>query len=193
MAIIKKFNGFEAKYQAVGEGYEPLPVGAYVAKILQVKSEEKSDGRQMIIMCVDVAEGEHKDFFNKRFTADKQNNIQPLKWKGVYRLNVPIDNDDAWKTRNFCSAIGAIEDSNNGYRWNWDDQTLVGKFVGINVREREWEWENKSGVTTEIGALVPAQDVRDGKVTPMKIKKIQKKDETATTTTTSTITDELPF
>ena len=77
--------------------------------------------------------------------------------------------------RVFRSSIWAIEQSNQGYVWNWDEQTLKNKMVGIVVRERDWEKDGMTGTTTEIGALTSVQKVRDGKAPVLKKRELKNK------------------
>ena len=60
-----------------------------------------------------------------------------------------------------------VEESNPGYAWDWDEKKLKMKKVGIRVRNRIYEYNNKIRSTTEIGSLAVAQDVRDGNVKQM--------------------------
>lgn len=160
---MKAFNGYEPKYQAGGNTFEPLPAGAYVGRIYGAKADD-----QALTIQVDVVEGEYNQYFHKRFEADKDSPYGQ-KYKGTFRLSIPTgDSNDDWKIRSFNSAIGAIELSNTGYKWDWNEGGLKGKAIGLNVREREWEMNGNVGVTTEIGALVPVEDVKTGKVKPMK-------------------------
>lgn len=161
---MKAFNGYEAKYQAAGgAAFEPLPAGAYVGKIYGAKADEQS-----LTIQVDVTEGEFAQYYHKRFDADKDSSYGQ-KYKGVFRLWLPKgEGNDEWSIRNFNSAIGAIELSNPGYHWDWNEAGLKGKAIGLSVREREWEMNGNTGVTTEIGAFVPVEDVKAGKVKPMK-------------------------
>ena len=46
-------------------GSEPLPVGGYVAKILNAEVKEYDWG-ELLVISFDIAVGEHKDFFAKQ-------------------------------------------------------------------------------------------------------------------------------
>ena len=68
--------------------------------------------------------------------------------------------------------------------------------MGINVREFDWAMNGNMGTSTEIGAFVPADDVRMGKVRPMKKRELRNQPEAAAPMAsgfTAVETDELPF
>ena len=57
-----------------------------------------------------------------------------------------------------ANAIYRIEQSNPGFHWDWKEQELVGKYIGINMQEAEYNG-NKF---TRIGRLEIVDDVRRG-------------------------------
>ena len=133
---MKKLNGYETA-QAYFE-QERLPVGGYVLKILDVKYQENSWG-DVILLSFDIEEGEYKGFFANNYRAQTQ---EDKKWKGTYRLRVPKDDgseQDNWKMRRFKTVMLNFEDSNPGYRWNWEEWTLKGKFIGALFNNKEYE------------------------------------------------------
>ena len=154
---MKPFNGYEAKKKATRE---QLPVGGYVVKVLDVQEQVYSWGN-VLELSFDVVEGPHAGFFK----ADYDNNInEDKKWRGKYRLNEPKEDGsdmDAWTKRNFNGAMYAFEDSNDGYHWDWDESKLKGKIVGALFRNKEWEYNGRTGWTTECCELIPVQDVRE--------------------------------
>ena len=91
-----------------------LAPGGYVLKILDVKTEETQWGTKIALMF-DIAEGKEKDFFRKLYNAtpDEWDN---KKWKGSYRLKIPVDEGDESKFKKslgfFKSQIEAFEKSN---------------------------------------------------------------------------------
>lgn len=85
---MKSFNGYdEARKQADVVGSAKLPAGAYVCKIKQVRYETTDNGDR-IVVAFDVAEGEYKDFFQKQFD---ENTNEDKKWKGKTNIFVPKD------------------------------------------------------------------------------------------------------
>ena len=163
------------KPEEQGQKLPPLPAGAYVAVILGVKLEEDIKG-QTITLQVDVAEGDFKGYYYKQFKA-AEGGKYPQKYKGTFRFTAPNQGSEWYEVQDrvFRSSIWAIEQSNAGYQWNWDEQTLKNNMVGIVVRERDWEKDGMTGTTTEIGALTSVQKVRDGKAPVLKKRELKNK------------------
>ena len=93
----------------------------------------------------------------------------------------------------FKAMIEAVEQTNNGFRWTWDEQKLVGKGIGMVLREEEYE-NRKGEVKTRIKpyAFCTAMDIRTGNFTVPEIKTLDH------VTATPTFTEEedtgvLPF
>lgn len=169
---MKAYAGYKAE-KPVG-AKENLPVGAYIAKILEAKEIEYSWGNVLLI-SFDIVEGEHKDFFKNDYSAQTG---EDKKWRGVYRLNEPKDDgteQDGWTKNTFNGAMYAFEASNSGYHWNWDEKTLKGKSVGVLFRNFEWDVNGKTGWSTECGMLLPVEDARNGKFKPMKDRPLKNK------------------
>ena len=191
---MKAFNGLEIK-KSVGAS-EPLPAGGYVAKILNAKVEEYSWG-EVLVISFDIAEGEYKDFFSKQY---KENTREDKKWKGNFRLTVPQESNQYFDSqkRTFGNAIWAIEESNPGYHWDWNEAALKGKMVGVLFRDREWEIEGNTGMTTECCTFVSVDDVRTNNFKMPKPKMLNKTtSQTASNSNFAVIDDgdlsDLPF
>ena len=77
-------------------------------------------------------------------------------------MTVPQESNQYFDSqkRAFGNAIWAIEESNPGYHWDWNEAALKGKMVGVLFRDREWEIEGKTGMTTEACTFVSVEDVR---------------------------------
>ena len=149
-----------------------LPVGAYVCKVKQVGIQRNDYGEQLAILF-DIAEGEHKDFYAREF---QQNQNQDKKWKGVIRVWLPKDDgsEKDEKTKSlFKGMCTAFEDSNPGYKWNWDESSLVNKTVGILYRNEEWEYNGKSGWNAKPLRCMSAGKVRSGDYTLPKDKPLR--------------------
>lgn len=169
---MKAFNNYEeAKKEARNTGSSKLPQGAYVCKVLAVRYEEGIEGRSdRLVLQIDVAEGEQKDFFKKQYEA---NQSEDKKWKGVVNIYVPMDDGtekDGWTKRTFGTWMNAFEDSNVGYSWNWDENTLKGKLVGILYGETGTVIEGRHIIYTEPRKAYSVPDVKNNKVPEAKFK-----------------------
>ena len=143
---------------------QKLPLGAYVCKIRKAAVQSNEYGDQLCILF-DIAEGEHKDYFDADFKA---NTRADKKWKGVLRQFVPLDNGsekDEWTKSSFKGLITSVEKSNPGYAWNWDENSLNGKHVGILFRNEEWEYEGKNGWAVRPFRAISTDSVRSGDYT----------------------------
>jgi len=164
---MKAFNGF--KSEASGKAYAQLPPGAYVAKIKAVKIDGQEPD-QSLILRLDISEGEYTDYYMKRYMHDTKNekSVYPAKYKGDFRIRIPNpDNKRAMypesDLKRFNDAIYRIENSNSGYRWDWDENGLKGLTVGISVQQGTYNGSN----FTKIARLEIADDVRKGIVKQM--------------------------
>ena len=191
---MKAFNGLEIK-KSVGAS-APLPAGGYVAKILNAKVEEYNWG-EVLVISFDIAEGEYKDFFSKQY---KENTREDKKWKGNFRLTVPNEGNQYFDSqkRTFGNAIWAIEESNHGYHWDWNESALNGKMVGVLFRNFEWEMDDwRSGWSTECCTFVSVEDVRTGNFKQPKDKPLRNKSTNNAPASNFTVIDDslddLPF
>lgn len=159
--MIKKFGDYE-QTKAYTDA-ETLPKGAYVVKIMGATVEENSNGQYIKIGC-DIAEGEFKDFYANQYKQDQR---EDKKWKCNYLLNVPKDDgtqEDGWTKRKFKTFTEALEDSNEGYHFDWDEKKFKGKLFGGLFNEQEYEKNDGSvGKTVKIGKVISVQALKEGK------------------------------
>lgn len=157
MKPIENFKAEKSKQKS------KLPVGGYVLEICKAEIVDYSWGSQLVL-TVDVAEGEHKGFFLKDYAAQTGEN---RKFRGTFRLRVPNENDQYYESekRQFGNAVWAIEESNPGFSWDWDEKKLYKPkhlLVGGLWRNREWEKDGKTGWMTECCTLASADEIRKG-------------------------------
>ena len=133
---MKAFSGYdEVRTQEYGEKRERLNLGGHICKILDVKIEQYNtkEGKtfEVLIMRIDIeAPDEQAGFYQRRFESDAKADALNAKWKGNYRLTIPEDNSEDFVKTRFKTFITSIEKSNPGYKWNWEENTLVGKVFG---------------------------------------------------------------
>lgn len=164
--MINRFSGYDPK--PTQDAREQLPVGGYVSRIRKAWTENDKNGNLRLSISIEIIEGEYKGFFMKDYEAQKGGKYE-AKYKGIYSFEVPTDSSqDVVKTR-FNRAIGSIEASNEGFRFNFDETSLVGKVVGFLAQEDEY-----IGRTfTRIGILYDANKIREGKYRNMEKRKRQ--------------------
>lgn len=186
---MKPIQNFTAEKAAAGT----LPKGGYLATILH-QEIKKYDWGEVLILSFDINDGEYKNFFTRQY---EENTKEDKKWKGIFRLTVPDENSKFFEgnKRAFSNAIWAIEQSNEGYTWNWDEKTLEGKKVGVLFRNKEWEMNGDSGWTTECCALESIENIKSGNFRMPKDKSLKKSSDSGFFTDIKSIDngDELPF
>ena len=164
---------FDVDIKRSVSGSDPLPVGGYVANIMNAEVKEYSWG-DVLVVSFDIAEGEYKDFFANQYKA---NTNEDKKWKGNFRINVPQEGNQWFDSqkRTFGNAIACIEESNSSYHWDWDEAKLKGKLVGVLFRNFEWEVNGNTGWSTECGTFVSVDDIRNGNFRQMKDRPLKNK------------------
>ena len=63
---MEKVQGYEEAQAITGE-YERLNAGGYICKIVSAKEEKSKSGKRMLVLALDIIEGDKKDFFRNRF------------------------------------------------------------------------------------------------------------------------------
>ena len=169
---MKAFNGFEQAAEAAKHtGSERLPVGSYVCEIKNVKYENGENGySDHIDILFDIIEGDQKDFFRKQYDA---NTSEDKKWKGKAAIYVPADDGserDNWTKRSFAKWTNALEDSNTGYTWDWDEKKWKNLAIGLMYAETWTAIDGRPIKYTEvrypmaIGEVKPDVKIPDPKV-----------------------------
>ena len=131
---MKKFSDYdEVKVNNFGER---LKLGGHICKVLEAKVEEvesKNDGKkyEILVITFDIVEpDEQAGFYQRKFTEEAQKDALNTKWKGCHRITVPTDDSEDYIKSKFKAFTTSVEESNPGYKWNWEENTLVGKTFG---------------------------------------------------------------
>lgn len=161
------------------EGLGQLPTdNAYVCNIVSAKevkyTTESGYSIHRIDVAIDVAEGDYKDFYKKKFDADQN---EDKKWKGVVKINIPKEDgseQDDWTIKSFNANMLAIESSNAGYIWDWDETKLKGKKIGLVLRNKEYEFNGQRGFYSEPFKFISVEDAKANKFRKPKDKLLNK-------------------
>ena len=126
--------------------FTPLPAGGYVCRIINAELANSKAGNLMLILFVDIAEGDFTGFFKtstekaRKFNADK-------KWDnaGIYRQLV-FDSSNR-VSRFFKGLITCIENSNSNFKINinnFEPSVLRGLFCGFVFAFEEYQRRDDS-------------------------------------------------
>ena len=175
MNPINNWNNIEAQGN---EEYKRLVPGGYVCRITKV--EDHADKNYLYIEF-DIADGEYTGYGS---SCLERNGFTPLRMYRSY-------SDKA--AGMFKGFIQNIEASNSNYTWEWKEQTLVGRLVGIVLGEEEYKKQDGS-----VGTRFNARDrsvasIRDGKFKVPEKKTLPVEQNTTAFTALDDPTDDLPF
>lgn len=198
--MIKGFNDFDKV-----QGYQDrpqLPVGGYVMRIMGAEVKENRIG-QYVQVSMDVAEGQYKDFFADDYRAQDGGQRGKV-WHCSYLLNVPLDDGsekDGWTKRRFKTFTDALEASNDGYHFDWDEKKFKGLMIGGLFNVREWEKDGRRGRSTNLAQVCSVEKIRTGKYKLPKDQLLSENAAGADVTTSGTVPggfsvvhdDDLPF
>ena len=167
---MEKLSGYDEAQAITGE-YEKLEAGGYICKIINAKEEQSKSGKKMLVLAIDIAEGEHKDFYKKRYDEATKNASpdKPAKWSGIYRQML-----EGEKAVGFLKGVmTSLEASNNGFKWEWDEKKLIGlKFGGIFGEEEYEKTDGSIGTTTKIKFIRTVKAIQDGNYKIPELKKL---------------------
>lgn len=153
---------------------QKLPLSAYVCVIKQCAVQNNSYGDQLCVLF-DISSGDWAGYYDEDF---KSNQREDKKWKGVLRLWLPKDDGsdkDEWTKSIFKGFVTAVEESNRGYKWDWNEKSLAKKEIGILFRNEEWEYEGKTGWAVRPFRAISVDSVEDGSYTLPKDKPLKNK------------------
>lgn len=183
---------YDVKPERAASGRETLPAGGYVCQIVSAKVESNDWGDTLVI-AHDVCEGEYTGVFKKDYEA---NTREDKKWRGTFRLRLPKDDgteQDSWKKRSLSNFLWALEESNPGFAFDWDEKKLKGKRIGFLYRNKEWEMGDRHGWTTEAAGTESVDNIREGKFRVPKDKPLPAKPATPVFTDEGGDDGDLPF
>ena len=124
---MKKIENFDSVSETNDSPRRNPPAGGYVCTVFAVLDVPE---KEYLKMEFDIAEGEYKNY---ALTMLEKYGFNPLRMVKSYKESA----------RGFFKRfISAIEKSNPGYVWNWDEATLVGKRFGAVLGEEQYRKGN---------------------------------------------------
>ena len=123
--------------QAYTGDVERMTPGGHIVKIMNARMDMSKNGRPMLVVSFDICEGSPLDGFYRRKHDSRKNAGFTTGWGGVIRFMLYAS--DGVSTNGFFKGfITSVEESNPGYRFNWDERGLEGKLVGLVFGEEEY-------------------------------------------------------
>jgi len=162
-----KWEGYE-EVKAAGE-WSPLPKDAYICKVVSVKEvqETSQNGNALhyLNLAFDIAEGPYKDYYRGIFENSQDDN---KKWPtpGTHRIYYPKNDgseQDKWTQSKFKTFTTSLEKSNNGYKFDWDENKMKGLLFGGLFRIEEYNGQNGVRQSTRLALIRSVETVRDKK------------------------------
>ena len=184
---MKAINNWN-EVKAATDGYETVPVGAYICNVMKCEEKPNKTSGTHLEIWFDISAGEWKGFFTNDYMKQTGENKY---WRGIIYQNIPDENSEKYNMQCafFKRLINAFEESNDGYHWNWDENTLKGKRIGIVFGEVERESKNGTRyMTTRPDSAISVKAVEENKFRLPKVKYLPAKN---TVTTEPSFTEEL--
>lgn len=171
------------EYELVNEAgeFKKLPAGIYGVKITNVV--DVPDREYLEIYC-DIVKGEYAAYF------------KTLVDNGLRDTSKHIRSYKTGALPFFKAFITAIEKTNAGYHWNWDEKTLIGKNVMAVFGEEEYlDKDGNVKVSTTLVEFRSLEAFQAGKIKIPDLKKLPQTEavNTPTLEPVPLIDDDLPF
>ena len=158
--------------------FPQMKAGGYICRIVDVSDVPD---KEYLKISYDIAEGELKGYYqglNDRFDKWHGNFIKSYK-----ETALPF----------FKAFITAVEESNSGYRFDDNEETLKGKLVGLVIGQEEYrKLDGTIGKRWYINQVRSIQAIKSGKFAVPEFKKL-KDESTGWQPAESTDDDDLPF
>jgi len=139
---MKKTN-FEGVTPYTGET-QYLPAGGYKCVILSARCDILRSGREQLILAIDIADGEYEGYFTKRFNELKvANSNAKYPNSGLFRIFTEDYNNPNLSSSILAGLKTSLEQSNNGFKWDDNERTLVGKKIGVVFGEEEYRGQDE--------------------------------------------------
>ena len=165
------------------EGTFPkLPAGGYVCIVKKVSVEDNKNNKPMLVLEIDILEGEFKGFFKNsqyppkifRNIFDKDNKISPF-FKGLLAN---------FGDSNGFSVVGGM----------FDEKILLNKSIGVVFADEEYESNGIVKVRASPSFTTTVEIIRNGEFKVPQLKKLQKSKPVEIDDIDSAIPDEsVPF
>ena len=174
---MKRINNWENIQESTS--FKRLTPNGYICKILNVEDYPE---KEYLKIYFDIVKGDDKGYFKKQYDGDTR---KERKWPNAGTFIRSYKDSAASMFKGFTNAV---EKSNKGYQWNFDEKTLVNKVVGLIIADEQYQ--NQKGqvrVRNYVAAVRSVETIEKGEYEIPALKEL-----TTTKTTTAPANDPIP-
>lgn len=175
---MKRINNWENIQESTS--FKRLTPNGYIVKILKVEDHPE---KEYLKIYFDIVKGEDKGYFKSQFEKDTR---KERKWPNAGTFIRSYKDSAASMFKGFTNAV---EKSNKGYKWDFDEKTLVNKVVGLIIADEQYQ--NQKGqvrVRNYVAAVRSIETIEKGEYEIPALKELT----TTKTTTTAPANDPIP-
>ena len=156
---MERINGWDT-VEAKGMedfNFKTLPIGAYECVIKDARiNHNEITGKNTLKISVDIASGEYKDFFKKSYENDTRID---KKWNNNAVRYLAYEGENVSYFKGFLTIV---ENSNPGYKWNWEESTLKDKkLVGVFQYEEYEKQDGTKGIKVRLSKFRSLDKLKD--------------------------------
>lgn len=134
---------------------EKFILGGKECKIVNVKNFTYG-GLEKISLELDVIQEENKNYYQKKY--DERNENAKF-WDDGATISFPAEPTEDKDKSYIKGLMKAIESYNDGYVWNWDEQSLKNKKINVNFSLKEYEGnDGKIYTKPQVSRFVNSKD-----------------------------------
>lgn len=161
---MERLNGWE-NASSFGD-FKSLKAGVYKCEIKGAEELTSTNGKKFIKVSIDIAEGEFKNYFAEKYEKDTR---PDKKWSGIWNIFEEGYEPGSVNTK-LKGLITSVERSNPGFIWDWNEQKLTNKVLGIVFRDEEFKASDGSiKSSAKPFYAVPLDDIGTTKVPEPKL------------------------
>lgn len=168
--------GYQDTRAAVKGSYELLRPDAYICVIVNAKFATSQAGNQMLVLFIDIAEGEYSGYFRRFVDSTSERG-----WAKQGTCRQVITGYNGRLSPHFKGLLSCVEMSNPSYHVNadnFDPSELIGKWCGFVFGEEEYlnKRDNSIGKNIYIAQPISVIDVANGNYKIPELKKLPAQD-----------------
>lgn len=149
---MKKFDNYETlKAETSETANSILAAGPYIVQIVSVQNDTE---KEYLKITFDIVDGPNAKRFQEAFTKFGT-------WPGA---GITYRSYKQTAQSYFTAFIIALEKSNPGFVWNWEETQLVGKKMVVNYREEEAMINGEMKTVLRVAEVRSIQSLKEGKI-----------------------------